>query len=356
MNSQRCTDGSSTFQVLNHVDADCVVEYGAHKMQRTYRVKGTFLKHSLRYLMVFSGLVALVSTAPAYAEVVQMIKDINQQSNWKIQYSASNNQVAFHFRRLEYYDPLHVWRSTATETGKLDLSAVSEDASKIRSYNHTLTKDHLYLWNENGELWQIDVDSLQVREVQVEAPAFSSFSDGIRTQGNDAVYFLVDEYGENGVRLYTLDESIPALRAVSRTRVTQGFNFGSNAIVGDHIIFEGRDSIWRISSTGENPEKLANIRGKNGRSNTIVGSSLAYLNVATLDGRCEIWRTNGTRRGTYALANLVIGKPSPPSNAYSKPDTSRLPAVIQRFSRRSTGNRSALKSGKPKVALAQHVF
>jgi len=286
-------------------------------MQRLISLRIPFLTNSLKRLIIVSGVIAIASTAPAQAETVEMVKDVNQQSNWRIQYSASNNKFAFHFRRLEYYDPLHVWRSTATRTDKVDLSSVSEDPSKIRAYSHTLTEDYLYLWNEDNELWQLDVNSLQTRQVELEAPEFSSYAQAIRNQTSDAVYFLVEEYRQDGVRLYTLDESIPALHAVSPTRVADGFNFGSNALLGDRIIFEGRDSIWSIGSTGENPEKLARISGANGRSNTIVGSSIAYMDVASIDGRCEIWRTDGTRSGTYALADLVVGRPSPPSSAYA---------------------------------------
>jgi len=56
----------------------------------------------------------------------------------------------------------------------------------------------------------------------------------------------------------------------------------------------------------------------------VAGKSLAYFNVVTLrrsqnDTRssgCKIWRTDGTKNGTYALTDCDVGQSNPPQNPY----------------------------------------
>jgi len=253
---------------------------------------------------------------PAFAETVQMVKDLNQQSSWKFRYSVSNNRVAFHFRVVnDQASTLELWRSTAVVTDRVDVSAFIADPERPNLYLLSLTDKYLYVSNQDDKYWQIDVDTLNARPVLTDAPVYSEYSRPIRVSDTDDVYFLVEEFASNGVRLYKLDEESSAIRKLSDTRVAEGFQFAMNFFFRDQIVFTGRDSLWRIDKTGENPQKIATIN--NGSTDySVMGRSLAYFQINKYDGECEIWRTDGTRGGTYALASSDIGRPDYPPSPY----------------------------------------
>jgi len=277
----------------------------------------SFARKPFLHIKLLAWLLLIVCISrPALAETVQMVKDLNQQSSWKYRYSVSNDRVAFHFRVVNNQaSTLELWRSTADITDRVDLSAVIAGPERPDLYLLLLTEKYLYVSNQGAKYWQIDVDTLNARPVQSDAPVYSEYSGPIRVSDTDDVYFLVQEHNSSGVRLYDLDEGSSAIRKLSDTRVAEGFEFGMNFFFRDQIVFTGRDSLWRIDKTGENPRKIATIN--NGSTDyAVMGRSLAYFQLNNYNGECEVWRTDGTRDGTYALASGDIGRPVYPASPY----------------------------------------
>jgi len=162
-------------------------------------------------ISVFS-LVTLPTPDAAVAESVKMVMDVDQQSDWKMHSSVSSDRMAFHFRWDDSNRSPTLWRSTTGETKEVDVTAIRTNGAALADYDFTLTENNLYVWNGRNELWQIDVDSLQARQVALDSFANSyDYSDVIRDHENSAFYFLVDDNGrvtgERGLRLYKLDHS-----------------------------------------------------------------------------------------------------------------------------------------------------
>jgi len=286
------------------------------------------------------NLLAILAQQPAVAESVTMVKDIDQQASWKILSSVSNDSVAFHFRRVDSTQIPTLWRSTENETVEVDLSAIRTNGAGVLDDFYTLTENYLYVWNGHGELWQIAVDSLQARQVALDSVStVENYSEVIRDHVNGAFYFLVEDSGplatERGLRLYKLDEGTPAIRLVSTAVIPQGFIFQDSIVLGEQIIFHGSNGVWRISTTGENPENISEAQVTNGRDEMVAGRSLAYFHVLNLrrsanDNRpltCNIWRTDGTKAGTYALTSCDVGAFDPPPNSYPSYNYYNTPLV-----------------------------
>jgi len=281
------------------------------QLSPTFNARKPFLHQSLWWLLLI-----VCMSQSAFAETVQMVKDLNQQSSWKFRYSVSNNRVAFHFRVVnDQASTLELWRSTTDITDRVDVSAVIADPERPDLYLLLLTDKYLYVSNQDAKYWQIDVDTLNPRPVETDAPVFSDYSRSIRVPDTDEIYFLVRELNSRGVRLYKLDEGASAIRKLSDTRVAEGFEFGMSFFFRDQIVFTGRNSLWRIDKTGENPRKIATIN--NGSAEyAVMGRSLAYFQINNYEGDCEVWRTDGTRNGTYVLASVDIGRPDYPASPY----------------------------------------
>jgi len=280
----------------------------------------------LVHLSIVFNIFALLSPGSAIAETVKMVTDLDQQSRWKMHSSVSNDRVAFHFRTANSVEIPTLWRSTNTETVEVDLSAIRTNGAGVGDYHFTLTDNFLYVWNGHQELWQIGVDSLQARQVRLDSLSTSEdYSDVIRDQANGAFYFLIKDSGrlveERGLRLYKLDEDAPAINLVSPAVIAEGFSFRNNIVLGKHILFHGRSGIWKISTTGENPQNISNAKITD-NTRMVAAKSIVYFHVVNLRRSpndivsCNIWRTDGTKRGTYSLTSCDIGKPNPPPNSY----------------------------------------
>jgi len=295
---------------------------GSLKTERTMRPLSSLRKSLLALSSVFSivaGLgVAVVTTAfsqSAYAETVQLVKDINQQRSSKVVRSLSNGRVAFHFIRSAATRPLSLRRSTASTTTEIDLSALGISLWVNDHRGAFITENFLYLPSTDpripSKMWQLNVDTLQPRPV---SDPLLRYGDPLPVPIRDKVTgttFLISKSLFSDERLNILDEQAATLKPIGEyvpDGIVEGSVDGSNAVLGDHILFDRRNGVWRLSKSGNNPVKLVNATDR-GRNPIVAGTTLAYFSREAGPYECDLWRTDGTQRGTFRLTSIVAGAP-----------------------------------------------
>jgi len=278
----------SVYRKTIHASPGCSVTTG-----RLMKIS-LFLRMLFVIALVVATSAATLISVSARAETVSMVKDINPLSKWQILHSLSNGRVAFHVHRRYSSESVTMLRSTKSATTTVGQFSVREIRRAF------LTEKYLYIPQRGNRGKWVDR-----REI--------GFSEPFRDRNTGATYFLNNENG--AVRLTRLNErtaTFESIRTLPDTDV-EGYKF----VLGSHIVFNGQNSIWRIGKSGDNRVRLARMRNWNS-NNPVVGKRLAYIPVTvrvagSQHTQCSLWRTDGSKRGTWKIADLTVGVPDPGS-------------------------------------------
>ena len=200
-----------------------------------------------------------------------------------------------------------LWRSDGTEAGT---TVVKEGVVPLEITNADGT---MYIGDGYRDLWRSDGTEAGTAMVKDIAPA-GSLQDLTAVDG--AVYFLASSDGLHGPdELWRSDGTEAGTTIVKYLDVEPGYGFDLTAFRGK-LYFTAGGALWRSDGTPQgttvvkgncSPKAGARLRCFSGLTATGTNGTL-YLVGSDRSYGGELWRSNGTRKGTRIVSDLRRGR------------------------------------------------
>src|SRR5262245_9309086 len=267
------------------------------------------------------------------------VKDIRPGTGGSYPEYLTSFRGALYFVANDGTNGRELWRSDGTEAGTVLVKDINPGSSGSNPFNLTVIGRTLFFSATdaaNGtELWKSDGTAAGTVLVKDIRPGSAGSNPSYHTVVKGTLYFTAND-GVTGVELWKSDGTVTGTVLVKDIRPGNspyGYPFGSNprelTDVGDRLFFSADDGVtgrelWRSNGRATGTVLVKDIFPGSSPYGSPYGSNPEHL--AAVGGRLffaardpehgvELWKSDGTARGTVLVADIRPGS-SPDGSPY----------------------------------------